>query len=227
VIFIINAQMSIILGKIYKITNTKNNLIYVGCTINSLEQRFYEHIYRCFKTDYKSKLYNSIKKYGIENFKIDLIEECGLNLIYETEKKYIKEFDTYTNGLNSTLGGEGTLGYVHSPEIRKKISNNTKNGNSHKGKTYQELYGDRAEEEKIKRKNSSGWNDMSEGEKVERIKNIRTGVRKNSKYGVELIKEVKEKLKNGIKVKEVLKLYPQMNYGYLYSIKNGRRWSDI
>ena len=41
------------------------------------------------------------------------------------------------------------------------------------------------------------------------------------------VSQVKEKLKNGIKVKEVLKLYPQMNYGYLYSIKNGRRWSDI
>lgn len=219
--------MSTILGKIYKITNINNDLIYVGCTINSLEQRFYEHIYRCFKTDYKSKLYNSIRKYGIENFKIDLIEECDLSLIYETEKKYIKEFDTYENGLNSTLGGEGTLGYVHSPEIRKKISNNTKNGNSHKGKTYQELYGDRAEEEKRKRKNSSKWNNMSEEEKVERIKNIQIGVRKNSKYGIELIKEVKEKLKNGVKVKEVLKLYPQMNYGYLYSIKNGRRWNDI
>jgi group I intron endonuclease len=221
--------MSTILGKIYKITNINNNLIYVGCTINSLEQRFYEHIYRCFKTDYKSKLYNSIRKHGIENFKIDLIEECDLSLIYETEKKYIKEFDTYENGLNSTLGGEGTLGYVHSPEIRKKISNNTKNGNSHKGKTYQELYGDRAEEEKLKRKLSGkkGWVNLTTEEKENRVLNTKISIQKKSKYGVELVKEIKNKINEGLKVKQLKQLYPQVREGFFYELKNGRCWTNI
>ena len=53
------------------------------------------------------------------------------------QKFYINEFKTYENGLNSTIGGEGCLGYTHSPEIRQKISENVKNGNSHKGKTYE------------------------------------------------------------------------------------------
>jgi len=154
-------------GYIYKIINKKNNLIYVGCTINSLEQRFHEHIYRCYNSDYKSKLYNSIKKYGVDNFFIELIEECDLSIIYETEKKYIKELNTYKCGLNSTLGGEGTLGYVHSNDSRKKISEGTKNGNSHKGKTYDELYGDKSNEEKIKRKISvkNNWKNISEEKK--------------------------------------------------------------
>jgi group I intron endonuclease len=216
-------------GYIYKIINKKNNLIYVGCTINSLEQRFYEHIYRCYNSDYKSKLYNSIKKYGVDNFFIELIEECDLSIIYETEKKYIKELNTYKRGLNSTLGGEGTLGHIHSIDSRKKISEGTKNGNSHKGKTYDELYGDKSNEEKIKRKISviNNWKNISEEKKIERINNSRNGVRKNSKYGIELIKEIKEKLKKGIKVKELLKTYPNMNYSYMYSIKNGDRWGDI
>ena len=38
----------------------KNGLIYVGCTINSLEKRFGEHLSRCFTSEYKSKLYNSM-----------------------------------------------------------------------------------------------------------------------------------------------------------------------
>ena len=219
--------MSVEKGKIYKITNKENGLIYVGCTINSLEKRFYEHLYRCFKTDYKSKLYNSIKKYGVENFQIELIEECDLNVIYETEKKHIKELDTYINGLNSTFGGEGTLGYIHSSEIRKKISINTKNGNSHKGKTYEELYGDRAEEERNKRKDGAKWDNISEEKRIERVTNIRNATRKNSKYGEDLIKEIKEKLKDGIKIKELSKGYPQMSYSYLYSIRNGSRWGDL
>jgi group I intron endonuclease len=214
-------------GNIYKITNTINGLVYIGCTINSLSHRYNEHLYRCFKTDYKSKLYNSIKKYGKENFVIDLIEECDLSIIYETEKKYIEKYDSYNNGLNSTIGGEGCLGYIHPPEIRKKISENTKNGNSHKGKTYEELYGDRAEEEKMKRKLKSKWGDMTEEEKKKRIDSIRNGNRKKSKYNIELVKEIKQKIKEGVNIKELKKVYPQVYENFFYDLKNNRRWSDI
>jgi group I intron endonuclease len=216
-------------GKIYKIINKKNGLIYVGCTINSLEQRFYEHLYRCFKTDYKSKLYNSIKKYGVETFTIELVEECELNVIYDTEKKYINQLDTYNNGLNSTLGGEGTLGYVHSSEIKKKISENTKNGNSHKGKTYEELYGNKSIEEKEKRRLSvkKKWEKISKEDKDIRVLNIKTSLQKKSKYGVELVKEIKDKINEGLKIKQFEKLYPQVRKGFFYELKNGKSWTNI
>jgi group I intron endonuclease len=221
--------MSVKKGKIYKIVNKVNQKIYIGCTINSLEQRFYEHLYRCFKTDYKSKLYNSMKKYGEENFEISLIEECDLNKIYETEKKYITEYNSYNDGLNSTFGGEGCLGYVHSPEIRKKISEGTKNGNSHKGKTYEQLYGENAEEEKMKRRNSvkNGWNTLTKKEKNDRLKKLKDAINKNSKYSLELVKEVKDKIKSGIKIKEIKILYPQMSESYLYSLKSNKRRKDL
>jgi group I intron endonuclease len=229
VIFMINTLMSVNKGKIYKITNKVNQKVYVGCTVNTLEQRFYEHMYRCFKTDYKSKLYNSIKKYGEENFEISLIEECNLDCIYETEKKYIEEYNSYEDGLNSTYGGEGCLGYTHSPEIRKKISEGTKNGNSHKGKTYEELYGERAEEEKMKRKNSvkNGWKNLTEEDKKNRIYKAKEERKKNSKYSIELIKEVKDKILSGLKIKEVKILYPQISESYLYSLKTNRRRTDL
>jgi group I intron endonuclease len=221
--------MSVEKGKIYKIINKENGLIYIGCTINSLEKRFYEHLYRCFKTDYKSKLYNSMKKYGQENFTIELIEECDLSVIYETEKKYIEQYDSYNNGLNSTLGGEGCLGYIHSPEIRQKISENTKNGNSHKGKTYEELYGDKADEEREKRRMSvkKGWGSISDDEKEKRVNKAKETKQKNSKYGVELVKEIKEKIKEGLKVKQLKELYPQVRENFFYELKNGRSWSNI
>jgi len=214
-------------GKIYKITNKENGSIYIGCTINSLEKRFGEHLSRCFSSTHKSKLYNSMKKYGQENFTIELIEECDLSVIYETEKKYVEQYDSYNNGLNSTFGGEGCLGYTHSSEIRQKISENTKNGNSHKGKTYEELYGDRADEEKEKRKTAASWNKMTKEERNIRVNNIKNASRKNSKYGVELVREIKQKIIEGVKIKELKQIYPQVYDNFFYDIKNGRRWSDL
>jgi group I intron endonuclease len=214
-------------GKIYKITNKENGSIYIGCTINSLEKRFGEHLSRCFSSTHKSKLYNSMKKYGQENFTIELIEECDLSVIYETEKKYVEQYDSYNNGLNSTIGGEGCLGYTHSSEIRQKISENTKNGNSHKGKTYEELYGDRADEEKEKRKTAASWNKMTKEERNIRVNNIKNASRKNSKYGVELVREIKQKIIEGVKIKELKQIYPQVYDNFFYDIKNGRRWSDL
>ena len=216
-------------GKIYKITNSENGLIYIGCTVNSLSQRFNEHLYRCFKTDYNSKLYNSIRKYGKEKFLIELIEECDLSIIYETEKKYIDEYDTYNNGLNTTLGGEGCLGYTHSPETRKKISENTKNGNSHKNKTYEELYSENSTEEKNKRRESvkKGWENLSEEDREKRIMNSKLGLQNKSKYGVELITEIKNKINNGAKFKEIKEQYPQIKNWLYYNLKNNRRWKNI
>ena len=168
-----------------------------------------------------------MRKYGQEKFIIELIEECDLNVIYETEKKYIEQYDSYNNGLNSTIGGEGCLGYTHSPEIRQKISENTKNGNSHKGKTYEELYGDRADEEREKRRMAAGWGKMTEEERNKRIDNIKNGIRKNSKYGVDLVVEIKGKLNEGYKIKELKELYPDIKDHFFYDIKNGRRWVNI
>ena len=216
-------------GKIYKITNKVNNKVYIGCTVTSLEKRYYEHIYRCFKTDYKSKLYNSIKKYGEENFEIELIEECEINNIYEIEKKYIEQYDSFKNGLNSTLGGEGCLGYIHSPEIRKKISKTIKEGNSHKGKTYETLYGQNGEIEKERRRESvkKHWDNLTEEDRIKRSEKSKEKIRNKSSFSVEFIKELKTKLKTGIKIKEISQQYPNIRKGFFYELKGGRRWGDI
>ena len=214
-------------GYIYKIKNIINSKEYVGCTITTLKKRFEEHAWRCINSDSNTKFCNSIRKYGIENFNIELIQECDVKVIYEREKHFINAYDTFNIGLNSTIGGEGCLGYKHSKEIREKISSTIKDGRSHKGKTYEELYGDRSEEEKLKRKISSGWNKMTEEDKILRVNNIKTATRKNSKYGINLVKEIKQKINEGVKIKELKKLYPQVYENFFYDIKNGRRWGDL
>jgi group I intron endonuclease len=219
------------LGKIYKITNNINGKIYIGCTIRStIEKRFSEHVYRAKTCKYKSKLYNSFKKYGINNFTIELIEECEINDIYNKEKHYINVYNTYIDGLNSTLGGEGTIGYKHPDWIMAKIIKNLiNNGNSHKGKTYEELYGAECETQKNKRAKSvkNAWDKLSKNEREIRIKKTRNAADKKRKYDKKLISEIKKKFMEGLKTKEVHLLFPEISINYLYDLKSGRRCSDI
>jgi group I intron endonuclease len=216
-------------GFIYKIKNIINNKEYVGCTISTLKKRFEEHTYRCLKTDINTKLCNSIRKYGVENFYIDLIDECEVSSIYEKEKFFINEYNTFKDGLNSTYGGEGCLGYKHSKEIREKISKTLIEGKSHKGKTYEEIYGDKVNEEKQKRRDSvkNSWDSLTEEKRKERIQKMKDTRRKKSKYGIDLVLDVKNKLKQGYKVKDLKLLYPQINESFFYDIKSGRKWIDI
>lgn len=56
---------------IYKITNLINGKIYVGQTKRTLKARIYQHIHRS-----ESAISLAIQKYGWENFKAEIIEEC-------------------------------------------------------------------------------------------------------------------------------------------------------
>jgi len=217
------------IGKIYKIKNLINEKEYVGCTISTLKKRFEEHIFRCLKTDSNTKLCNSIRKYGFENFRIELIDECDVSNIYEKEKHFINKMNTFENGLNTTYGGEGCLGYKHSKEICEKISKTLKEGKSHKNKTYEMIYGERSEEEKKIRKDSvkKSWENMTDDDRKKRIEKIRKTKQTKSKYKIELIIELKNKLKSGVSVTLLAKEYPNVNIYTIYDIKNNRRWKNI
>ena len=63
---------------IYKIVNCINNKIYIGQSVN-VAHRFLQHKYN-IKRNIKHPLYNSIRKYGVENFEFIVIEEV-LNIV--------------------------------------------------------------------------------------------------------------------------------------------------
>ena len=102
---------------IYKITNKINGKCYVGQTTQAVEHRFYEH---CYKNS-KSAINNAIKKYGKDNFIVEIISECSSkNELLKQETFYIKSFNTiYPNGYNLTTGGEFSS---PSESVRQKIS---------------------------------------------------------------------------------------------------------
>ena len=110
-----------IVGEIYKITNVINNKMYIGQTrshyLNNGKYRpfghmgrFKHHLNEAKRIEFHSScryLNSSINKYGVENFKCELILYCKIEELDEYEKYYIKELNTkFPNGYNLTNGGQ-------------------------------------------------------------------------------------------------------------------------
>ena len=96
---------------IYKITNNINGKCYIGQSVN-IEKRFNNHKIACNNPNdngYKYPLYQAIRKYGIENFSFEILEECNINDLDEREKFYIIKYNSYNNGYNQTLGGKSNF----------------------------------------------------------------------------------------------------------------------
>lgn len=93
---------------IYKIINDVNTKVYVGNTRHNIERRWKEHI-RCSNSPrYKERpLYRAMNEYGIEHFKIELIEDCPNEISPEREIFWINYYNSYINGYNATYGGNG------------------------------------------------------------------------------------------------------------------------
>ncbi len=95
---------------IYKITNKINGKVYIGQSL-CIENRIKEHIRNINYPDRKNAIYSAFRKYGIENFSFDVIEECKEEDLDNREKYWIKYYDSYNNGYNLTLGGENGRKY--------------------------------------------------------------------------------------------------------------------
>lgn len=97
-------------GYIYKITNLVNGKIYIGQTAKTLDERFKEHLYEAFSMNTMRPLYKAMRKYGSDNFTVELVEEVLLSELNAKECYYIKLYDCLAikgNGYNITYGGEG------------------------------------------------------------------------------------------------------------------------
>lgn len=103
---------------IYKITNKINNKCYIGQSIH-IEKRFKEHI----KSNFDTPLCKAFKKYGVDNFIFEVVEECVAEQLNDKEIYYIQHFKSSTEewGYNLTFGGNNNIGGF-SKQTREKIS---------------------------------------------------------------------------------------------------------
>jgi group I intron endonuclease len=118
------------MGYIYKITNTITNKCYIGETKqNNIEVRWKQH-----KNTIKNgigcpALKDAVKKYGIVNFKFEILLICFDEDRYKYEIEYIKKYNSKVpNGYNILGGGPGGGfdGKIHSEETKKHISEKIK-----------------------------------------------------------------------------------------------------
>lgn len=106
---------------IYKATNTITGKSYIGFD-SCWPNRKKSHKNRmCEKNNIK--FYNALRKYGWDNFIWEVIYQSldGKHCLSVMEPFFIKENNSFCDGYNSTLGGEGVIGYKHNDEKRKKI----------------------------------------------------------------------------------------------------------
>lgn len=99
-------------GYIYCISNKINSHQYVGKTIRNIQERFLEHCRDSQKEKCENRpLYKAMRKYGIENFYVQLLEEVDIQDLEQKEQFWIDQLDTYKNGYNATQGGDGRILY--------------------------------------------------------------------------------------------------------------------
>lgn len=98
---------------IYKITNPKNK-VYIGQSRN-IEKRFKRYKYLTCTTKQK-RLFNSFSKYGIDNHKFEIIEECLFEQLNIRERYYQDLYDILNKGLNLVLTETDILPRVYTKE---------------------------------------------------------------------------------------------------------------
>ena len=71
---------------IYIITNLINGNRYIGQSID-IKRRFWDH--RCISHETNRHMKHALKKYGKENFRYEVLEECDVDALDERETYYI------------------------------------------------------------------------------------------------------------------------------------------
>lgn len=99
-------------GKIYKITNTGSDAVYIGSTCQTLEERFLQHLYH-YRQWIKSRKNKNTKYKGMTSYKvfkdgfskITLIEDYPCDSIRELRKRVGEVIRDYPTAVNLKIAG--------------------------------------------------------------------------------------------------------------------------
>jgi group I intron endonuclease len=111
---------------LYRITNLVNGKDYVGISTD-YNKRWKEHI--CYAKREEAQpnecvVSKAIRKYGLDNFKFEIIGVANTWTIAQEHERMVRYFGM--GNYNRTMGGDGILGWTHSEETRRKISEKAK-----------------------------------------------------------------------------------------------------
>jgi len=116
---------------IYKVTNLRNEKVYVGKTSYSLDVRKSNHLREALRYNSETHFHRALRKWGHDNFVWEVVEEAEEEQLDSLERKWIESEDSFRNGYNQTMGGDGQRGWVPSEETRKIWSRQRKGSNQY------------------------------------------------------------------------------------------------
>lgn len=132
--------------KVYEHYFKSSGKSYIGYTSLSIECRLHKHFTNAI-SGIDSKFYRAIRKYGIQDIESKvLFESNSTKKIKEKEKEFIKIKDTFKNGYNMTLGGDGGNCLLNMTTTEKrthieklKMRSTGSNNSNHSGLTDEQI----------------------------------------------------------------------------------------
>lgn len=97
---------------IYIIKNKVNEKVYIGQSVD-ISARWCAHKNAAKNLNTKNNntaIHKAMFELGIENFYMEILEECSYEKLSEREIFWISQYNSYNNGYNMTLGGESNKG---------------------------------------------------------------------------------------------------------------------
>ncbi len=108
---------------LYIVTNKVNGKQYVGITSASVRRRWTTHLL-CARNGSRLPFHHAIRKYGADSFIIECAATAeSYQQLCALERCFIDALGTKSpDGYNATDGGEGALGYRHTPSAKAKLA---------------------------------------------------------------------------------------------------------
>lgn len=113
---------------IYKVTNIKNNKIYIGQTSKSLLERKSGHERDSIRLNRKTVYFhNALKSYGFDNFKWEVLHRCDNQEELDSfEKYYIQLYESCNKDKGYNLKYGGKAGGIFNEEAKRNLGLSTK-----------------------------------------------------------------------------------------------------
>lgn len=236
---------------IYKITNITNGKAYIGLTTKDVCLRWKAHISNAFTKNIQYYLYKSMRKYGVDSFKVEtLYEAVNVRELIAVEKGLIAQYGTMfcANGYNQSSGGESRSGVKLTDVTKAKLSTASKKqflrcGHPMEGKKH-------SSESRVKMSCSAKNRPIGKimpREAVESSRQKRTGIKRTPeqcakiaagrvgkglgnqgarKYPAELIMGAIERVRSGEKQSHVA-MSVGIEQSYMSQLMSGKRGSSL
>lgn len=111
---------------IYKATSKTTGKHYIGkYQHKKLSKRQGEHRRSAFNQNSQTHFHRALRQYGLDDFEWSVIDTAFDHVeLNDKERYWVAFYDTFRDGYNMTLGGDGKWGYKHSEESIRKMSEN-------------------------------------------------------------------------------------------------------